>query len=100
MKHEILNSSLDFENTNSDSKIILQYTFLLSITEVGLGALIHGLHIPLGGHFLSLNEGYLLCKALRERAQIKMLSRKEAFKQSCSISIVGALLKSFSPAGK
>lgn len=100
MSLQTLNSKLDFENKNTESKIILQYTFFLSITEIGLGSLIHALHVPLGGHLLSLNEGYLLCRALRERASLENLSRKETFKQSCSISIVGALLKSFSPAGK
>src|SRR4029079_1686198 len=43
---------------------------LLSCVEVGLGSLIDALHVPLGGHLLSLNQSFLLSRsALRTRSR-------------------------------
>ena len=72
-----------------------RYAAAQSVTEVGLGSLLHGLHVPLTGHFLSLNQGVLLTWAIRSAA-----SRKEAVRRSSFISTLSALVKSFSPAGK
>ena len=35
---------------------------LLSLTEIGLGSLLHSFKIPFAGHFLSLNQGFILGK--------------------------------------
>lgn len=64
---------------------------LLSLIEVGLGSLLHGMKIPLSGHFLSLNQGLILT-----RATLKSGERRDA----PIISTTAALLKSLSPAGK
>lgn len=64
---------------------------LLSLIEVGLGSLLHGMKIPFAGHFLSLNQGLILT-----RATLKSGERRDA----PIISTTAALLKSLSPAGK
>lgn len=64
---------------------------LLSAVEIGLGSLLHGLHVPLAGHVLSLNQGFILSRAHLE------LQDKRA---GGMISTTAALLKSLSPAGK
>jgi len=64
---------------------------LLSAVEIGLGSFLHAFHIPMAGHFLSLNQGLLLSRAaLRTKAKALPL-------ESSNIS---AVLKSLSPAGK
>jgi hypothetical protein len=64
---------------------------LLSLIEIGLGSLLHGMKIPLSGHFLSLNQGLILT-----RATLISGERRDA----AIISTTAALLKSLSPAGK
>lgn len=63
---------------------------VLSLIEVGLGSLLHSLHIPFAGVVLSLNQGYLLC-----RVSLKTSDRWIAY----SVSNVAAVLKSLAPAG-
>lgn len=81
-----------------DSKkveIVGQYAATLSLVEVALGSLLHALHIPLSGTFLSLNQGFLLCRATlasRELAEPKLVPY--------AVSNVAAVLKSLAPAGK
>lgn len=64
---------------------------LLSIIEIGLGSVLHGLQIPMAGHLLSLNQGFILSRAMYD------LQDKRA---PGLISTTAALLKSLSPAGK
>jgi len=71
------------------SKKIGSYSAVLSLTEVGLGSLLHAFHIPLTGHFLSLNQGFILIHANKNHEH-----------HSTTISNVAAILKSLSPAGK
>lgn len=66
-----------------------------STTEVGLGSLLHAFHVPLAGHFLSLNQGLILTLAIQESQ-----GRKSAIQTVTSISTVAALLKVLSPMGK
>ncbi|MFN7684213.1 MAG: hypothetical protein ACK5QT_02245, partial [Oligoflexia bacterium] len=68
-----------------------RFAAVLSVTEIGLGSLLHSLHVPFSGHALSLNQGFLLARATRA-TQSRMISAE--------ISAVAALLKSLSPAGK
>jgi hypothetical protein len=75
-------------------EIIGQYGATLSLIEVGLGSLLHSLHIPLAGKFLSLNQGYLLC-----RLSLASAETKERW-LSYSVSNVAAVLKSLAPAGQ
>jgi len=64
---------------------------VLSLIEVGLGAILHGFKIPLSGNFLSLNQGFLIA-----RSSLRSGSRLQGIK----VSNIAALLKSLSPAGK
>lgn len=74
----------------------VKYITLLSLTEIGFGSLVHGLKIPLGGHGLSLNQGFVLMQASRAHNG----NRISAARSSSHISLITALMKSFSPAGK
>ncbi len=64
---------------------------LLSAVEVGLGSVLHAFKTPFAGHFLSLNQGFILTWASR---QIPLPSAPSV------ISTTAAMLKSLSPAGK
>lgn len=66
-----------------------KYAALLTVTEVGLGSLLHAFHLPLSGQFLSLNQGVLLTFAA-----------KNSSNRPARISFLASLLKSLSPAGK
>ncbi|MBS0635829.1 MAG: hypothetical protein JSR37_10240 [Verrucomicrobia bacterium] len=74
--------------------IVGSHAAMLSVTEVGLGSLLHSLHLPFSGHFLSLNQVFLL-----SRASAMSGSNGSRFMPG-SISFVAAALKSLSPAGK
>jgi hypothetical protein len=64
---------------------------LLSIVEIGLGSFLHAFSVPFAGHFLSLNQGFILTRATMESGDRKAPG---------IISAVAALLKSLSPVGK
>ena len=64
---------------------------LLSIVEIGLGSFLHAFSIPFAGHFLSLNQGFILTRAAIE---------SDDRRAPGIISAVAALLKSLSPVGK
>ncbi len=84
---------MDLQRT---SRIEATTIVVLSLTEVGLGSVIHAFSIPFGGHFLSLNQGLLLTQAVKQSQATRVSSAK-----TCnSISLVSGLLKSLSPAGK
>src|SRR6185295_7221686 len=72
-------------------KTTVSYATLLSLTEVGLGSVLHAMHIPFTGQLLSLNQIAVLSHAT------KMHPEKSA---PLTISVVAALLKSLSPIGK
>ena len=68
---------------------------ILSLTEIGLGSILHSFKIPFSGHFLSLNQALILGKtslATREDKSSKF--------SPAQISLTSSLLKSLSPAGK
>ncbi len=77
------------------SAFIAKHAALLTIVEVGLGSLLHGLKIPLSGQFLSLNQGFLLSRSVKEAST----TDKNRF-LGAQVSNVAAILKSLSPAGK
>lgn len=64
---------------------------LLSIVEIGLGSFLHAFSVPFAGHFLSLNQGFILTRAAIESGDRRAPG---------IISAVAALLKSLSPVGK
>ncbi len=77
--------------TASKVDVLGQDAAVLSACEVGLGSVLHGLHVPLSGYFLSLNQIFLLSRSLftirDPRAPLV-------------ISTTAAVLKALSPAGK
>lgn len=76
-------------------EIVGSYAATLSVIEVALGSFLHAFRIPFSGTVLSLNQGYLLCRATlssRALADPKMVPY--------GISNVAAVLKSLAPAGK
>lgn len=85
---------MDKTENESQVDIVGSHAAMLSITEVGLGSLLHSLHIPFTGHFLSINQVFLLSRASA------MCGGKGSRFMPGSISFVAAALKSLSPAGK
>lgn len=80
---------------------VSRYAVLQSVTEIGVGSLVHSLHLPLGGHFLSLNQNALLVLASRPVPSDRSTHpRKRAVFVASGVSFVSALLKGLSPAGK
>lgn len=71
-------------------EVLGNYGALLSMIEVGLGSVLHSMHVPFTGLFLSLNQGYLLCR-------VAILTQENWM--SYSVSNIAACLKSLSPAG-
>ena len=82
----------------------------LGLIELGLGSILHALKIPFRGHFLSLNQGFILAKTVKDlnsqkpednlQAQDKMpspLNRLSAAQSGFEISVIAALVKSLSP---
>lgn len=67
----------------------------LSLVEIGLGSIVHAFKIPIGGHVLSLNQGVFLIRSIQN-----IPSRFNAAKDTFEISMIVALLKSLSPAGR
>lgn len=80
---------------NKKVEIIGDYGATLSVIEVGLGSLLHAFHIPFSGVFLSLNQGFILC-----RSAIFSREFPKNTWTTYTISNVAAVLKSLSPAGK
>lgn len=80
---------------NKKIEIIGDYGATLSLIEVGLGSLLHAFHVPFSGILLSLNQGFILC-----RATILSRDLEGNAWAGYSISNVAAVLKSLSPAGK
>ncbi len=76
------------------TELIGKYSAILSVIEVALGSLLHAFHVPFAGNFLSLNQGYLLCRASMEARE------KGLPPVGYGVSNVAAVLKSLSPAGK
>jgi hypothetical protein len=68
---------------------------MLALIETGLGSILHALHVPLTGFFLSLNQAYFLSFS------VKIMRRESTARfNGLHISTIVALLKSLSPAGK
>lgn len=83
------------EEAREQVEVVGKYAATLSVVEVALGSLLHAFHVPFTGNFLSLNQGFLLCRATlagRLLPQPKFIAY--------SVSNVAAVLKSLAPAGK
>lgn len=73
------------------------YAMQLSLMEVGLGSLLHALHIPFSGFLLSLNQCFVLNRALL--FSIPSASSGGRF-IPMTISNTAAIIKTLSPYGK
>lgn len=74
---------------------MIEQAINLSFIEVFLGSFLHIMHIPFAGHFLSLNQGLFLT---RNVANSK--NRFQSFKMNLELSLIVAIMKSLSPAGR
>ncbi|MCK6595295.1 MAG: hypothetical protein L6Q33_08860 [Bacteriovoracaceae bacterium] len=72
-------------------KNLSKYTFILFISETGIGSVLHGFKIPLSGHLLSLNQSFWLTRLTLQN------KRKEDSNHAAQVS---SILKSLSPTGK
>lgn len=79
---------------NEDQKIV-EKAVKLSLIEVVIGSTIHALHIPFGGHLMSLNQGLFLTRFLRDST-----SRFSAVKMVMEVSSVTSIMKALAPVGK
>ena len=68
---------------------------ILSLTEIGLGSILHSFKIPFSGHFLSLNQALILGKT-----SLATKEDKSSKFSSAQISLTSSLLKSLSPPEK
>lgn len=73
--------------------IAVRYALQLSLMEVSLGSLLHTLHVPCSGFFLSLNQCYVLNRALLSQDSTTPYL-------PIAISNTAAVVKSLSPYGK
>jgi hypothetical protein len=76
---------------NKLTELLGKRAALLSLIEMGLGSILHSYKVPLSGHFLSLNQVFILSHTTW------MTKFKHA---GLHISLATAALKSLSPAGK
>lgn len=74
-----------------------QTAALLTLVEWGLGSTLHAFSVPFAGQALSLNQGFMLCRATLSTRHLPLSENRYL---SATISNVAAVLKSLSPAGK
>ena len=82
-------------NQYDETEIVGQYGIKLSIIEVGLGSILHGLHVPMAGFFLSLNQGFVLCRCVKLTKNGHII-----LWLPYAISNIAAAMKTLSPVGK
>lgn len=85
---------MDTKEKDPQVDIIGSHAAMLSITEIGLGSLLHSFHMPFTGYFLSLNQVFLLSRASG------LIGASGSRFMPGSVSFVAAALKSLSPSGK
>src|SRR5947209_6133147 len=81
-------------STDNSTDFIGKKAAILSLVELGLGSVIHGLKIPLGGNFLSLYQTYFLTRTSIEGQPYRVEKRSPYL-----VSSIASILKSLSPAG-
>ncbi len=78
---------------SNNRHLIEHHVFGLSVTEIGLGSLLHSFKVPFSGKLLALNQGFILSKL--------QLNKNDTNRWSAHIvSTNSAVLKSLSPSGK
>lgn len=78
-----------------NQQVVAKYAGLQAVAEVGVGSLLHSLHVPLTGHVLSLNQSAIFTWATKSE-----LPRRQMVSTLSALAVVAALLKVFSPIGK
>lgn len=89
----IMNESEKKDTIDLLKKVPVASSILASI-EVVLGGIIHSLHLPLGGHFLSLNQILLLSMSTSGKERMRAVTDVN------KISLLAGAVKVFSPIGK
>lgn len=92
--------AFSMSNNKSPIEPVTKFAAHLSAVEIVIGSFLHGFKIPFGGHFLSLNQGYFLCRFLNEIQTRSSHSRLQSAQSLMEVSGVAACLKSLSPAGQ
>lgn len=87
-------ASIAFECMNKDANIV-DKSVKLSLVELVIGSSMHALHLPFGGQLLSLNQGFMLSRFLKD-----FDSRIAASKMIMEVSSVASLMKALAPVGK
>ena len=87
------------ENDSKHAESVGLWAGTLSVTELGLGSLLHALHVPLTGSLLSLNQGLFLSRITRINS-LQTNDKQHGKTLPFEISSVTAILKSLSPVGK
>ena len=77
------------------SEIAGLWAAALSVAEVGVGSVMHALHVPLTGTLLSLNQAAFLTRIVKLNQR-----RHDVRSLTLDVSTVTALIKSFAPIGK
>lgn len=77
------------------SVAVAKYAATQSVAEVGIGAALHALKVPMTGHLLSINQGAILTFAVREQGD-----RRSAMATAAGVASVASILKSLAPVGK
>lgn len=83
------------QQTEERDQHIVEKSVQLSLIEVVIGSGMHALHLPFSGHLLSLNQGFLLCRYLKDSN-----NRISGAKMVMEVSSVAAIMKALSPVGK
>lgn len=74
---------------------IVEKAVKLSLVEVVIGSAVHAVHLPFGGHILSLNQGFFLTRYLADSQ-----TRFDAAQMVMEVSSVTSVMKALSPIGK
>lgn len=80
------------EHPSEDHDVAAAYATYLLLAEAGFGGIFHSLHFPFTGNILSLNQVFLITRALH-------ISRSDTL-LPCTISTIAGLLKFLCPIGK
>lgn len=86
-------NNLEKNATSQSIDIASNCAVQLSLTEIGLGSFLHAFHVPFSGFFLSLNQCFVLNRAV-------LLSYSSSVFLPMTISNTAAIVKTLSPYGK
>lgn len=97
MTHRESFNKMEKNATPQSFDIASRYAMQLSVMEIGLGSFLHAFHIPFSGFLLSLNQCFVLNRAL---LLPRFSSSSESLFLPMAISNTAAIVKTLSPYGK